>query len=427
MTSDENLDALRLAALASAALEGVSIVSVAGLARSEDTVSTQVRAADGERFGVISAETPEASTSLLVESDLLQLVAHHVGDDLVVATPAGRYSRGTLSTVVFKDIASEPLEGSGWERDPECLERVGRALAAIHLMPAHALEDAGLPFYEASEVRSRMLNLLDAAAQTGRVPSALLSRWEGVLDEAGLWRFTPTPVHGDLHEGQFRATADSIHVTGWSELCVADPAQDFAWVMGLDPAHRMAVLDAYSDALARRDHPRDTSLVRRSMFHAEFAVAEYLLTALRSRDDSRVSTASRLLLELARRLDPAATLPAPAEDGADDDAHSPEDGETPPEASAPEPSKPEASVPEASVPGVPEASVPGVPEASAPGASVPEEAANRQDAEPPLEPVGRTLADRVSEKRETHGSHVAEPETTLHRAITPVDVLGTDR
>lgn len=458
MTSSNLLPSYQLAAIASAAMEGLSVVAVSAPQEEGDRQTAVLKSSSGRRVLAVTATTPEESTSLIIESRLLQLVAPHMGSDVSVSTVVGRFSQGTLSTVFFEEVKGRRLGPDELEQDADLRRRIGQAIACIHLVPAHELEDAGLPFYEASEVRARKLNLLDAAAETGKVPSVLLSRWEDVLEEAGLWRFTPTAVHGDLNDDRFLVDGTSVVVTDWAALTVADPAEDFAWIMSLPAEARRDVFEAYFAELAEHDHPRDTGLEKRALFNAEFAVAEYLMTAVRQKDEERVSTASSLLLSLARRLDPDAAAPgapasrkdrtgteeAPARPHAEasggpsavadagkgdaEDAKEPDtEGQTdsgsahPKEASAERADAPKEAEPD-SAPAA--ASTPGAAH-SASGAASASASETTESADEPVR-VGISREERA-QQRAAHGSHAAGlvdgPATTAQPAVSP-DVLS---
>ena len=49
--------------------------------------------------------------------------------------------------------------------------------------PAPVYEEAGMPSYDADAYRTRRLAELDRAAETGRVPTTLLARWEAALED----------------------------------------------------------------------------------------------------------------------------------------------------------------------------------------------------------------------------------------------------
>ena len=126
-------------------------------------------------------------------------------------------------------------------RRPAARARAGRRARPRHRGAAQRrprlYEEAGLPSYDADTYRTRRLSELDRAAATGHVPTGLLARWEAALEDVSLWRFAPTPTHGDLAGEQVLAVFEDDEdastgrvraFTGWEDAKVADPADDFA-------------------------------------------------------------------------------------------------------------------------------------------------------------------------------------------------------
>ena len=140
---------------------------------------------------------------------------------------------------------------------------LGRTIAALHNVDRQLFDEAGLPSYDADTYRTRRLSELDRAAATGHVPTGLLARWETALEDVSLWRFAPTPTHGDLTGDQVLAVFDDDEdaatgriraFTGWEDAKVADPADDFATLVAeASPEAVETVLEAY--AHARVDRP----------------------------------------------------------------------------------------------------------------------------------------------------------------------------
>jgi macrolide phosphotransferase len=163
-------------------------------------------------------------------------------------------------------------------------------------------EEAGLTSYDPDTYRTRRLSDLDRAAATGHVPTALLSRWERSLEEVSLWRFAPTPTHGDLTGDEVLAVFDDNddattgHVrglTGWENAKVADPADDFATlVTQTSPAAFDSVLEAYSHA--RVDRP-DKYLERRARLAGELKLVSELLIAVGSKDKRGIDASAEKL------------------------------------------------------------------------------------------------------------------------------------
>nr|WP_256378082.1 phosphotransferase [Phycicoccus sp. HDW14] len=202
---------------------------------------------------------------------------------------------------------------------PGLAAELGRALAALHNTDPALFEEAGLPTYDADAYRTRRLAELDRAAETGRVPTSLLTRWEKALEDVTLWRFAAVPTHGDLTGEEVLAVFDDERdastgrikaVTGWEDAKVADPADDFAaLVADAEPAAVETVLEAYAHARVERP---DANLLVRARLCAELGMLTRLMHALARKDVAAVEVLATQL----RRLDDEVHL---AEDAGDDD------------------------------------------------------------------------------------------------------------
>ena len=118
------------------------------------------------------------------------------------------------------------------------------------------------------------------------------------MEDVSLWRFNPSVVHGDLHEDNLLVEAGRVTaVTGWTDLRIGDPADDFAWLVASNEQDFVnAVLKAYTTS--RRDAP-DQHLLRRAALSAEFALAQYLVKGLAAGDNAMVAEAEGMLESLA--------------------------------------------------------------------------------------------------------------------------------
>ena len=229
--------------------------------------------------------------------------------------------------MVYPFMAGRPLDFAHLPGGPGIAAELGKALAALHNVDLALCEEAGLASYDADTYRTRRLSDLDRAAATGHVPARLLTRWERALEEVSLWRFAPTPTHGDLTGDEVLAVFDDNddattgHVrglTGWENAKVADPADDFATlVTQTTPEAFDSVLEAYSHA--RVDRP-DMYLERRARLAGELKLVSELLTAVGSKNKTVVQACAKRLRQLdadtAERDDddeptvPAASAPA---------------------------------------------------------------------------------------------------------------------
>ena len=195
---------LHLAALAAAAVPGLTPTQVVASPDDPADFSAAVVVDEqGQRWRVRSPRNPEAGIRLETELQVLAGFTPAVRARLPFRTPsvAGAVRLGGLRTLVYQDmpgrtVSLERLVALG---EP-AVQDVARIIAAVHTLPDVVIDFADLPVYTAEQVRRRRLHALDQAAGTGRVPAALLRRWEEAMEEEDLWTFVPVPVHGDLHE-----------------------------------------------------------------------------------------------------------------------------------------------------------------------------------------------------------------------------------
>ena len=209
---------------------------------------------------------------------------------------------------VYPYLPGHNLDYAELPAGPGIAAELGRAIAALHNTDPAVYEEAGLPSYDADAYRSRRLADLDRAAETGRVPTTLLTRWETALEDVSLWRFAPTATHGDLTGDQVLAvftddddasTGKVRAVTGWEDAKVADPADDFAALVADAPPEAVeTVLEAYSHARVERP---DANLLVRARLVAELGLLTSMMVALARKDAGAVEVLTTQL----RRLDDA--------------------------------------------------------------------------------------------------------------------------
>ncbi|MFC3299869.1 Phosphotransferase enzyme family [Arthrobacter agilis] len=289
---------MELAAIASAAVPGLAPTGVAGAPDDAADFDSALLVDDaGKQWRVRSPRHAEASMRLETELQALRAFTHAVKAELPFLVPhmAGSVRQGELSTFVYSHLAgsTRPLEGLA-AGGRAMAQELGRAIAAIHELPKEMVQRADLPSYEAEEYRQRKLNELDQAATTGKIPAILLRRWEHALEDVSLWRFGPTVMHGDLHEDHLLISAGRVSaVTGWTDLSVGDPAEDFAWLAAAeDTAFVEAVYAAYTGA---RTAAVDPHLARRAALAAEFALAQWLVRGVSLGDAAMVLEAEDML------------------------------------------------------------------------------------------------------------------------------------
>jgi macrolide phosphotransferase len=297
--------AIELAAVATAAVPGLTPTAVSSAPDDPaDFDSALLLDSEGKRWRVRSPRHAEASARLETEFLVLRAFAPAIRAELpfLMPTVAGSVRLGSLSTFVYSHLGGSTRSVEELTAGPDALAReIGVALAAIHDLPRAIVSNADLPSYTPNEFRQRRLNELDQAATTGKIPPALLLRWEHALEDVSLWRFNPSVVHGDLHEDNLLVEGSRVTaVTGWTDLRIGDPADDFAWLVASNEQDFVdAVLAAYT--AGRRDKP-DKHLLRRAALSAEFALAQYLVKGIAASDATMVAEAEEMLATLARDI-----------------------------------------------------------------------------------------------------------------------------
>ncbi|WP_324642501.1 macrolide 2'-phosphotransferase [Pseudarthrobacter sp. LT1] len=311
---------IELAAIATAAVPGLTPTAVSSAPDDPaDFDSALLLDSEGKRWRVRSPRHAEASARLETEFLVLRAFAPAVRAELpfLMPTVAGSVRLGSLTTFVYSHLSGSTRSVEELTSGPSGLAReIGSALAAVHDLPRSLVSNADLPSYTPNEFRQRRLNELDQAATTGKIPAALLRRWEHAMEDVSLWRFNPCVVHGDLHEDNLLVESGRVTaVTGWTDLRIGDPADDFAWLVASNEQDFIdAVLKSYTSS--RRDVP-DQHLLRRAALSAEFALAQYLVKGLAAGDHDMVSEAEGMLESLASDIaefggQPISVEPLPA-------------------------------------------------------------------------------------------------------------------
>src|SRR6185312_5229693 len=91
-----------------------------------------------------------------------------------------------------------------------------------------------LQSFETKHVSVEHVLVVEEGVPVSPPAPALLRRWEHALEDVALWKFNPCVVHGDLHEDNLLIHDGSVgSVTGWTDLRIGDPADDFAWLVAV--------------------------------------------------------------------------------------------------------------------------------------------------------------------------------------------------
>jgi macrolide phosphotransferase len=289
---------LALAALACAAVRGLEPVTSKGHpGPGRDDLDVAVVADDDSHEWIVrSPRNAAAGARLEAEGRLLAVLAERLPYAVPRVAGSAPLPEGGRA-VVHGRLGGRPVDPAVLIPKAPVSVALGRAIAALHDVPEELLEDVGLPVYGADEYRRRRLAEVDRAAASGHVPATLLGRWERALEEVGAWRFVPCVVHGDLAPENVLVDGDEVTgVLEWAETRIADPADDFAWlVSACPPLSVRSVVEAYAEA---RGTPPDPDLTRRARLAAELAVARWLLHGVSTGSPAIVDDAVAMLADL---------------------------------------------------------------------------------------------------------------------------------
>lgn len=169
------------------------------------------------------------------EKVALDLVCQHVcfevprweiySDDLIAYQKLKGVPAGTI----------DPEKGAyvfelDMENIPECFHRtLGKALAALHQVPAKDAFNAGMTVLTPAEVKQNLSERMEAVKERFGVSEALWYRWQTWLNDETMWPEKTGLIHGDVHAGHILIDSKG-NVTGlidWTEAKVDDVANDF--------------------------------------------------------------------------------------------------------------------------------------------------------------------------------------------------------
>lgn len=196
--------------------------------------------------------------------------------------------------VVYEYFAGDSGSQSLIEGNLQLALSTADAVAAIHSLPTSVVTDANLTVQSPSDTLSTLAALRDRVAATKLAPTALLARWSSALEDAALWQYHPTVVHGALGPESFVVDPPAVvAVVDWGGFRVADPASDLFWVSSFqDGSVAAAFFERYAE---KRQGPADHQLRKRARLYAELEIAKWLMHGVDTQDRQVVDDAVQML------------------------------------------------------------------------------------------------------------------------------------
>ncbi|GAA3594806.1 phosphotransferase [Klugiella xanthotipulae] len=305
---------LTLAALATSAVPNLEVTQVRQhtYGGSGDFSSAMLSTPDGNDL-IIRIPTTQAAETLQ-SADLLGLAALTPGArhnlPFRVAEALGQTRAGNTRAIVYTYLDGVKVDGSRITADSTIVPSIARALQAIHNLPSSLIVEAGLPVRSAIEAREETTRLIARGEATRLVPSSVLTRWQRVMADRAIWQFHSTVVNGALTSESFLYDdADSVSgVLDWSQLRVADPATDLAWLAETPGDTMVTVVAEYARL---RDIPDPASLLRRAQFYSELDIVRWLLHGKDTHSTEIVDDAVGMLGTLVDRISGEAVTEKP--------------------------------------------------------------------------------------------------------------------
>lgn len=290
-----------LAALATVAVPRLEVAGLRPPQFSDEVLSvTGLIDTSGDRWMVVCPHDTVGGLDMEAQNAVLERLgkAHDFSKiPFEVPRPAGftRTPEGDR-VMVHRDLGGHVMETSDFD-DPHLLPAsLGNALASLHNLPELIYTGVNLPAYSAIECRDRHQAVLDEAAQEVVIPANLWDRWEESLENLSLWRFLPSPIHGDLSETSIHVDHGRVcALTGFSSAHVGDPAVDIAWVFARASDE---FLERFHEAYQQTRSEKDLHLLERAELLSELAVVRWLVHGLHSGDSEIVDEARAMLSEL---------------------------------------------------------------------------------------------------------------------------------
>lgn len=315
---------LTLAALATAAVPGIDLVTASGFTSHGDAdfASALLTGRDGTHWIIRAPRNARAEAQQSADLVALRALSAGVRSRLpfAVSTYVGQTPYNGTRAIVYEFVyGSKMTLGELTPGSDGLAASVGTALGALHNLQTSFVADAGLPQLAPLDALRSAVSVIDRAEATGLVPVPLLQRWHKAADDSALWQFQPTVVNGALSAESFLTAKGAVTgILGWHELRVADPARDLFWVLG---SRTEGVADAAFDAYLRA-RPGDRQVRQRATLYAELEVAKWLLHGTDSRSTEIVDDAVEMLSGLVESVEndvmnPIATQRVPTHDADD--------------------------------------------------------------------------------------------------------------
>jgi hypothetical protein len=186
------------------------------------------------------------------------------------------------------------------------VKSLAKSLVNLHALNTGLIQSNALPTFTNLQQQRIIMDTLDEAAMTGKIPTGLLERFEEFIDTEANWAYDSTVVNGDLRPTNVLFIDDDVNcVISWHMLRQSDPAYDLAGITpSLTVSNRNLFFDVYRKTRSKlmKHIQLDANLDKRAEFYSQFELVTQLLISKAAGNDDQFAKVTLKLEELDEKL-----------------------------------------------------------------------------------------------------------------------------
>ncbi|MFD0705204.1 phosphotransferase [Alloscardovia venturai] len=306
---------LEIAALASAAMPGLSVATTRGSEQfftsgdKKDIVTAVITSVEGVEYDVSVSSSAQGKKLLKERAKAAYVLSHSKGtvglsfavEDYTLFVPGDDMSgvTGDCAVYITPHHDGNALMLNSLTSD-QCVS-AGTAIAAIHRMRKGFLSAAHYRSYTSADIHEQLTRWIHSLESAGHIPTEIIENWRAIIGTDGLWDFAACPVHGGYSDGDFIFNSSSVAALHhWENMQINDPARDLAWIfIHLDKPRRNAFISAYSRVMG--SHLDNMIWLRAGLWTQMEQVGEYM-RALANADTAKILAFKSQVNSLAHQI-----------------------------------------------------------------------------------------------------------------------------
>jgi hypothetical protein len=287
-----SMSALKLAAVATSLLPDAQFTGVAEMKGTQPEFRyCLINDAQNQNYILICPRDQKFANKFYLEISNTKMLKNHYNVPNIIVDDA-------------RMAIYEPYSGKAYDASvlsaPQ-IKSLAKSLATLHSLSYSLIEQNSLPNWTNQQLQKNLIDVLDEAALTGKIPSGLLDRFENFLDDSSKWGYESCVINGALNDTDVVFVDNNVkYVLDWSSLQFSDPALDLAaFLPKFTPENVTLFIDEYSKFRKKlnRHSSVDDQLADRADFYVDFKAVSGLLEAKANGDEE---TFDKIVEELDR-------------------------------------------------------------------------------------------------------------------------------